>query len=115
MLGLSRPPTAEQALAGSSDVACCPPSCPAPRLGRYPLQTIRPVPPRPGPTAALAAFLVCTLLHLISSFSLVLPKPVPTREQPVQPWDSTALGGRAGRQGRQAGLDWSGKRLDVET
>jgi hypothetical protein len=97
-LGLTRLPVAEQALAGPSDAVCCPTSCPAPRLGRYPHQTIRPVPPRHGPTAALAAFLVCALLHIIPSFPWSCHA-VPGHEQPVQPCHSTGLDWtRAGRQ-----------------
>lgn len=100
MLGLSRRPMAGQALAGPSDVACCPTSCPAPRLGRYPPPCLL----VPGPTAALAAFLVCALLHLIPSFSWPLHACV----HPRTACPTLGLNWSGGQAGTQARLGWAG-------
>lgn len=69
-----------------------------------------PVSPRRGPTAALAAFLVCALLHLIPSF----PWPCHACTHPrtaclTLRLGSTGpgLGGQANSPGKQ-GLDWGG-------
>lgn len=109
-LDLSRPLTAGQALAGPSDVCLLSTilSCSAIGSLSAPDHPPRASSPRPHGCFGGVSRVRAASPHPI--FSLVLPRPVSTREQPFQPWDSTALGGgRAGRQGRQAGLDWSGR------
>lgn len=94
---------AEQALAGPSDVVCCPTSCPAPRLGRYPHQTIRPrASSFPAPRLLWRRF-SCARCFTSSHLSLASPCLRPPANSLSNPW--ARLGGRAGR---QAGLSWAG-------